>query len=72
MSDSTKPPMSRRSFIRQSAEAITVTAVGAELLSVEAALEGRVAREVNGSQVAIGRLGDLGEFAVGAVGRHED
>lgn len=37
MSDPTKPRISRRSFIRQSAEIITVTAVAGELVSAEAA-----------------------------------
>ncbi|MEP7340281.1 MAG: hypothetical protein ABI977_21290, partial [Acidobacteriota bacterium] len=63
MSDPQKPTLSRRSFLRQSAEAITVTAVGAELLSAEAAPAVRTATDwvplgkLNKQKIKIPRLG---------------
>ncbi|HEX9000664.1 MAG TPA: aldo/keto reductase [Blastocatellia bacterium] len=64
MSDPNKPTISRRSFIRQSAEAITVTAVGAELLSTaEAAPPVRTAADwvslgkLNKQKIKIPRVG---------------
>jgi predicted aldo/keto reductase-like oxidoreductase len=63
MSDPNKPTISRRRFIRQSAEAITITAVGAELLSAEAAPPVRTAADwvslgkLNKQKIKIPRVG---------------
>ncbi len=63
MSDSTKPRISRRSFIRQSAEVITVTAIGSELLTAEAAPAVRTVADwvplgkLNKQNIKIPRLG---------------
>lgn len=63
MSDPKNPTVSRRSFLRQSAEAITVTTLGAELLSAEAAPAVRTATDwvplgkLNKQKIKIPRLG---------------
>jgi len=63
MSDSTKTRISRRSFIRQSAEVITVTAIGSELLTAEAAPAVRTVADwvplgkLNKQNIKIPRLG---------------
>lgn len=56
MSDPNKPAISRRSFIRQSAEAITVTAVGVELFSAEAASASSLAARTAADWVQLGKL----------------
>ncbi len=63
MSDPNKPRISRRNFIRQSAEVITVTAVGGELLTAEAAPAVRTVADwvplgkLNKQKIKIPRLG---------------
>ena len=63
MSDPNKPGISRRDFIRQSAEVITVTAVGGELLTAEAAPAVRTVADwvplgkLNKQKIKIPRLG---------------
>lgn len=63
MSDPTKSRISRRSFIRQSAEVITVTAIGSELLTAEAAPAVRTAADwvplgkLNKQNIKIPRVG---------------
>ncbi len=63
MSDPNKPRISRRSFIRRSAEVITVTAIGSELVSAEAAPAVRTVADwvplgkLNKQKIKIPRLG---------------
>ncbi|MGE0887243.1 MAG: aldo/keto reductase [Blastocatellales bacterium] len=63
MSDPNKPGISRRDFLRQSAEAITVTTLGAELLSTAEAAPVRTASDwvplgkLNKQKIKIPRVG---------------